>query len=159
LPAKVSFPRLIACVVLCELVGSMGSFFTTPAIPTWYASLKKPILTPPSWVFAPVWFALYVLMGFSLYIVWGKGLRKPNVRLAIATFGAQLILNLLWSVAFFGARSVVFGLVAILCLLAALVATVLIFGRISGAAQILLLPYLVWVAFATILNFEIALLN
>jgi benzodiazapine receptor len=159
LPAKVSFPRLVGCVVLCELVGSIGSLFTMPAIPTWYASLKKPILTPPSWVFAPVWFALYVLMGFSLYIVWAKGLRKPTVRLAIATFGAQLILNLLWSVAFFGARSVMFGLVAILCLLAALVATVLIFGRISRTAQILLLPYLVWVAFATILNFEIALLN
>jgi tryptophan-rich sensory protein len=146
-------------VVLCELVGSIGSFFTTPAIPTWYASLKKPLLTPPSWVFAPVWFALYVLMGFSLYIVWAKGSQNLNVRLAIAAFGAQLILNLLWSVAFFGARSVVFGLVAILCLLAALVATVLIFGRISRTAQILLLPYLAWVAFATILNFEIALLN
>jgi len=159
LPAKVSFPRLVGCVVLCELVGSIGSFFTTPAIPTWYASLKKPLLTPPSWVFAPVWFALYVLMGFSLYIVWAKGSQNLNVRLAIAAFGAQLILNLLWSVAFFGARSVVFGLVAILCLLAALVATVLIFGRISRTAQILLLPYLAWVAFATILNFEIALLN
>jgi benzodiazapine receptor len=159
LPAKVSFPRLIACVILCELVGSIGSLFTTPAIPTWYASLKKPILTPPSWVFAPVWFALYFLMGLSLYIVWAKGLQKPNVRLAIATFGAQLILNLFWSVAFFGARSVLFGLATILCLLAALVATVLIFGRTSRTAQILLLPYLAWVAFATILNFEIALLN
>ena len=150
---------LVACVVLCELIGSVGSFFTVPAIPTWYASLKKPTLTPPGWVFAPVWFALYVLMGFSLYIVWAKGSQNPNVRLAIAAFGAQLILNLLWSVAFFGVRSVLFGLVTILCLLAALVATVLILGRISRTAQILLLPYLVWVAFATILNFEIALLN
>jgi benzodiazapine receptor len=150
---------LLAAIFLCELAGLVGSIFTTPAIPTWYATLKRPPFNPPSWVFAPVWVTLYMLMGISLFMVWRKGLRVPQIERAVSVFGIQLALNVLWSVVFFGSRSLLGGFVIILALLVALLATILMFYRVSKTAAMLLVPYFLWGSFATILNLSILLLN
>lgn len=152
-------PALLGAIVLCQLAGLVGAIFTTPAIPTWYASLRKPFFTPPSWVFAPVWLTLYTLMGIALYIVWKKGIAKQEVRRAVSLFGIQLVLNVLWSAVFFGAKSPLFGFVTIVLLWLALLATIVVFYRISKVAGILLIPYFVWGSFASILNFSILMLN
>ena len=97
-----AYVRLIISVALCQAAGIVGSLFTTPAISSWYASLRKPAFAPPNWVFAPVWTILYLLMGISLFIVWNIGLEKNSVRKSIVVFGIQLLLNVFWSYLFFG---------------------------------------------------------
>ena len=91
----------MASVVVCEAAGISGSVFTIPAIPGWYAALQKPWFTPPNWLFAPVWLALYFLMGAALYLLWGK---RPRSGAALAAFAVQLVLNIAWSAVFFGAH-------------------------------------------------------
>jgi tryptophan-rich sensory protein len=152
-------PGLLASIFVCQLAGIVGSVFTTPAIPTWYASLKKPFFTPPSWVFAPVWVTLFTLMGISLYLVWERGLGRHDVRRAVSLFGTQLALNVLWSVAFFGMRSPQYGFVIIVLLWFALMATIVVFYRISRIAALLLVPYVLWGSFALVLNLSILVLN
>jgi benzodiazapine receptor len=151
--------ELILFIVLCETAGLVGSIFTTPAIPKWYAGLRKPSLAPPNWVFAPVWTTLYALMGISLFVIWrrrsGAGLRRT----AISTFILQLGLNALWSYLFFGLRSPLMGVIGITFLWLAIVATIVFFSRISKFASLLLLPYLAWVSFAGYLNYLIFTLN
>lgn len=150
---------LLAAIFVCQLAGVVGSLFTTPAIPTWYESLKKPFFTPPSWVFAPVWVTLFTLMGISLYIVSRKGLGRREIKRAVSLFGIQLVLNVLWSVTFFGMHSPLSGFVVIVSLWAALLATIVVFYRISKTAGILLIPYFLWGSFASILNLSILILN
>jgi benzodiazapine receptor len=152
-------PALAGAVFICQLAGLVGSIFTTPAIPTWYTSLNKPFFTPPSWVFAPVWVTLFTLMGLSLFIVLRKGFEKPAIKKAVSLFGTQLALNMLWSVAFFGLRSPLYGLFAIVLLWAAVLATIAVFHRISRTAAMLLIPYFLWGSFASVLNFSILVLN
>jgi len=151
--------KLTASIFLCQFAGFVGSMFTTPAIPTWYASLKKPFFNPPNWIFGPVWVSLYLLMGISLFVVWQK--RDPNAqaRRGLILFFAQLILNTLWSVTFFGLQSPFLGLVNILLLWVAIFFTLQQFKKISKIAAVLLLPYIVWVSFAVILNFSFWILN
>ena len=151
--------KLAASVVLCMLAGLVGSFFTTPKISGWYAGINKPSFTPPGWIFGPVWTALYVLMGIALYLVWRKGLAAKGVKVALAVFLAQLVLNALWSYAFFGAQSPLAGLVVIVALWAMIAASIAAFAPISRAAAALLVPYILWVSFALILNTSIYLLN
>lgn len=151
--------RLIISIVVCQLAGVIGSIFTTPAIPTWYASLKKPSFSPPNWLFAPVWITLFVLMGIALFLVWRKGLDAPFVKSGLILFGIQLVFNVLWSVAFFGSRSPLGGLIVIIILWIAILLTILQFWKVSQLAGILLLPYIVWVSFASVLNLALFLLN
>jgi translocator protein len=151
--------RLVAAVALCELVGGLGSVFTIPSITTWYAGLAKPAFSPPNWLFGPVWTLLYLLMGLALYLVWEKGIRKKGVAVAMETFGVQLFLNFLWSLLFFGLHSPLYGLIGIAFLFAAILATAVRFFRISRAAGMLMVPYIAWVAFATLLNFYVFILN
>ena len=92
-----AYVRLIIAVAICEGAGIVGSIFTTPAISTWYAGLRKPDFAPPNWIFGPVWTTLYLLMGISLFIVWKAGLDKIAVRRSVVVFGVQLVLNILWS--------------------------------------------------------------
>ena len=153
------FTALLASVFLCEAAGFVGSVFTTPAIPTWYASLKKPFFTPPSWIFAPVWITLYTLMGISLYFVWKKGPDRHDVRRAVSLFAVQLALNVLWSIVFFGMQSPLYGFIIIVLLWAVLLATVITFYRISKPAGVLLVPYFLWGSFASALNLAILILN
>lgn len=153
------FTALLASVFLCEAAGFVGSVFTTPAIPTWYASLKKPFFTPPSRIFAPVWITLYTLMGISLYIVWKKGPERHDVRRAVSLFAVQLALNVLWSIVFFGMQSPLYGFIIIVLLWVVLLATVTTFYRISKPAGVLLVPYFLWGSFASALNLAILILN
>lgn len=151
--------KLVMSIVICQLAGVIGSVFTTPAIPTWYATLKKPSFTPPNWVFSPVWITLFVLMGIAMFIVWSKGLSDEGVKIALSIFGVQLILNVLWSVMFFGLRSPLAGLIDIAVLWIAILVTILYFLKVSNMAGILLIPYILWVSFAAVLNFSIWRLN
>lgn len=151
--------KLIVSIIACQLAGVIGSAFTTPAIPTWYAALVKPPFTPPSWLFAPAWITLYVLMGISASLVWRVGLDQKRVRTALILFLVQLVLNALWSVAFFGLQSPLGGIIVIVLLWAAILLTILKFFRISTAAGALLVPYIAWVTFAATLNAYIYVLN
>ena len=103
--------KLAACLLICQAAGLIGSLFTRPAIPTWYAGLAKPAFNPPNYVFAPVWTAIYLLMGLALFLVIRKGWKAPGVKKSAGIFGLQLALNALWSAAFFGLRSTFSGLV------------------------------------------------
>lgn len=150
--------KFIVAIVVCNLAGVVGSFFTTPAIDGWYATLLKPSFSPPNWVFAPVWTTLFTLMGVALFLVIKK---KPftSVIPAILLFGLQLLANIAWSFLFFGLHSPLLGLVDILVLLILIVCTIVAFYKISKVAAYLLIPYVVWVSFATILNFYLWRLN
>ncbi len=144
---------------MCELAGVIGSVFTIPSIATWYAGLAKPSFTPPSWLFGPVWTALYLLMGVSLYLVWKRGIGKRGVNSAITAFGTQLALNVLWSVLFFGLRKPLYGLICILALWIAIAVTIFKSYRVSKSAAYAMLPYLAWVTIAMVLNFYVFKLN
>ncbi|GIW69433.1 MAG: mitochondrial benzodiazepine receptor/sensory transduction protein [Patescibacteria group bacterium] len=150
---------LTLSVLITFSVGALGSFFTTPSIPTWYSSLNKPFFSPPNWVFGPVWTLLYILMAVSLYLIWINQSPKSQKRKATLLFLIQLCLNALWSVIFFGMRSPEIALIEILLLEAAIIFTVLSFKKISKTAAKLLIPYALWVAFATALNLSIVVLN
>lgn len=150
--------KLVASISLCQLAGFLGSLFTTPSIPTWYETLKKPFFTPPNWIFSPVWISLYVLMGISLFMVWRRN-DHPEFKTALIFFFIQLILNILWSISFFGLRSPFLGLIDIVLLWIAILITIRFFLRVSKTAGILLLPYIIWVSFAALLNFFLWILN
>ena len=154
-----SLIRLIASIVLCQMAGVIGAIFTTPAIPTWYAALKKPPFTPPGWIFSPVWITLYLLMGVSAFVVWSKGWGDSRVRIALSLFVVQLVLNALWSLMFFGLRSPSAGFINIVVLWIFILLTMLYFFKVSTTAGALLVPYVLWVSFAAVLNFSIWRLN
>ncbi|QQG43187.1 MAG: tryptophan-rich sensory protein [Candidatus Daviesbacteria bacterium] len=150
--------KLILSIGLCLGAGIIGSFFTVSSIPTWYATLNKPSFSPPNWIFGPVWTVLYILMGVSLYLALsgkGKGEREKAVRI----FAMQLFLNIAWSVIFFGMRNPILAFVDIVFLWIAIFLTIKSFYKINKLAGNLLIPYLLWVSFASILNLAIVLLN
>lgn len=151
--------KLIFSLFICLFAGFIGSFFTTPAIPTWYATLQKPSFAPPNWVFFPVWTSLFIMMGISLFLVWQKGWEDKKVKTAIYIFAGQLILNAMWSVVFFGLRSPFLGLMEIIILWVAILATILSFMKVSKTAACLLIPYVLWVSFAAFVNFSIWRIN
>lgn len=154
-----NIPLLLYSLIICQLAGIIGSFFTSSSIPTWYAALEKPSFNPPNWVFAPVWTTLFVLMGISLYLIWNKGLKAKEVKTALTFFGIQLALNVLWSIIFFGLKSPLYAFVEIIILWIAILLTILKFYKISKVAAYLLIPYILWVSFAAVLNFLIFTLN
>lgn len=151
--------KLITTVVISELAGILGTIFTVSAIPTWYATLAKPTLNPPGWIFGPVWTTLYALMGIAAFLVWKKGWDRKDVRKALVVFGLQLVLNAVWSIIFFGLHSPLWALVDITLMWLAIVWTMILFYKISKPAMWLLLPYILWVSFASYLNYFIWILN
>lgn len=154
---KIKSPlKLLASLLIPQLAGGLGAIFTSSAIPQWYAELAKPAFTPPSWVFGPVWTTLYLMMGIALYIVWSKP--RPT-HLPLLVFALQITLNALWSVLFFGLREPGFALIEITLLWGAILWNILVFWRVSRTAASLLIPYLLWVSFATALNYGIWALN
>ena len=155
----IEIAQLVASIVICEFAGLIGSVFTTPAIPTWYATLRKPSFSPPNWLFAPVWITLFALMGVSAFLVWRRGLGDQQVKVALTIFVVQLILNILWSVIFFGLRAPLGGLIVISTLWVAILLTILNFFKVSTTAGLLLVPYILWVSFAALLNLFIWRLN
>ena len=161
-----NFFKLVIAIVVAELAGVIGSVFTISVIPTWYVGLVKPALNPPSWVFGPVWTALYFLMGISLFLVWKQHSNiLDNVRMlrmwkiGITAFFVQLFLNAIWSIIFFGLQNPGWALVDIVFLWLAIVWTMVVFYKISRPAAYLLVPYLLWVSFASYLNYSIWMLN
>lgn len=154
-----SAARFIGALVVCFFPGIIGSWFTYPAIASWYVYLNKPFFNPPNWIFGPVWSLLYLLMGISLFLVWESKRKSGVVRKAGKYFFLQLGLNTAWSLIFFGLKNPAFAFLEILILWASILATIRIFLNINKTAGTLLLPYFAWVSFATILNFAIVLLN
>ncbi|MFH0943231.1 MAG: TspO/MBR family protein [Candidatus Beckwithbacteria bacterium] len=142
--------KLIGAIVVCQLVGGLGALVTTPAISGWYADLIKPSFNPPNWIFGPVWIGLYLLMG----IAWWRADKAGN-----KLFLGQLGVNWLWSMVFFGLKQPWFGVGVIVILWGLIWLTMKKFMRLSRLAGWLLLPYLLWVSFATILNIAVAILN
>ena len=151
--------KLVLCVFFCQAAGIVGALFTFPAIPTWYANLHKPSFSPPSWIFAPVWTLLFLLMGISAFLIWNKIEKDKKVKAALYVFVLQLALNTFWSILFFGLRSPLYAFGEIIILWLVILVTILNFYRISKAAAFMLLPYIFWVSFAAILNFAIVILN
>ena len=152
-------PKLIISAVGCELVGILGTPFTAPAVAAWYITLNKPFFAPPKWIFGPVWALLYLLIGISFYLIWRQGWKKKKVKNAGVLFLAQLGFNFLWSPVFFGLRSPALGLITILTMWVLIVTTMKGFYPLSKTAFYLLVPYLLWVSFATVLNAAIVALN
>ena len=154
------FIKLLISVIVCQLAGVIGSIFTESSVKTWYAAINKPSFTPPDWLFGPVWIFLFLLMGISLFLVWSHPSAAPiDRRRALIIFGAQLALNAFWSSAFFGLKSPLFGFIVIVILWIAILMTIIRFLKISELAAWLLIPYILWVSFASVLNFAILLLN
>ncbi|PSP56652.1 TspO protein [Halobacteriales archaeon QS_1_67_19] len=154
----VDWPLLLGSVVLCQLAGVVPAILTAEDVATWYPTLAQPSFTPPDWVFGPVWTVLYLLMGVSLYLVYRSDGGQTR-RLALAAFGVQLVFNASWTLVFFGAHAIFGGLVVILALLGAILATVGLFVRIDRRAAALLVPYLLWVGYATALTYAFWQLN
>jgi len=149
----------LIAIVISFAAGAIGSLATMSSIPTWYAALNKPPFNPPNWLFGPAWTILYIMMGISSYLIWEKGWEKPEVKIALALFAIQLILNSSWSVLFFGTHSLIRGFVCIVFLWFAILLTMIKFFALSSTAGWLLVPYILWVSFASILNYFIMVLN
>jgi len=150
---------LIACIIICEIAGAIGALFNKNSFSKsgWYAKIKKPSFNPPNWIFAPVWILLYLLMGVSLYLVLDT--RISLLSFPIIIFLVQLLLNMFWTGIFFGLRKPGYAFIEIVLMWLAIVATIIIFYPISKLASYLLIPYFLWVSFASILNFSIWWLN
>ncbi|MFA5387717.1 MAG: TspO/MBR family protein [Candidatus Paceibacterota bacterium] len=151
---------LLFFIAAAGIVQFAGSLFTFEAVINWYPSLNKPAFNPPSWIFAPVWTILYLLIALSGWLVWKKREEKKSlVDFALTAYSLQLFLNVLWSYLFFQLRSPAAGMAGIIFLWAAIVWNMNIFRKISKKAFYLLAPYLAWVSFAAILNFAVWRLN
>lgn len=151
-------PRLILSLVFTVGIGLLGGLFTFPEINSWYAGLQKPAFNPPNWLFGPVWTVLYILMGISLYLIWRKPVSKER-NAALTIFLIQFVLNFCWSILFFNQHLVGWALVEITVMWAFIFLTILWFKPLSAAAAWLLVPYILWVSFAMILNTAIWKLN
>lgn len=149
---------LIALVGVCLAVSALGGAITATSVGTWYQGLEKPSFNPPDWVFAPVWTTLYILMGLAAWRVWRLG-RVEGARAALVVFGAQLGLTLAWSLIFFGFEQIAWALLEIVVLFLAVIANTAMFWRIDRLAGGLIVPYAAWVAYATLLNAALWLLN
>lgn len=145
---------LIVAIFVCFAAAALGSLVTTPQIPNWYADLAKPVWTPPSWIFGPVWSLLYLMMAVSAWQVWRQG-GFAAAKLPLTLFTIQLLLNTLWSVLFFGLQNPGAAVVEITLLWLAILATLIAFWKRSSGAGGLLVPYLAWVSYAAALNFTI----
>jgi benzodiazapine receptor len=154
-----SWWKLLFSVIVCNAAGVIGSFFTSPNIPVWYASLAKPAFVPPNWVFAPVWTTLFILMGISAYLIWEKEKFSEKGKKALGVFGLQLLLNIMWSVLFFGLKNLGAAFIEIIVLWAFIAYSTYLFSKIDKRAAYLLLPYIAWVTFASVLNLSLWMLN
>jgi tryptophan-rich sensory protein len=147
--------KLIAGIVICLGTGLVGSWLGGPVNSSWYDSLPKPGFQPPGWIFAPMWTFLYILMGIAVFLVWRRGWEGRGVKEALLCFVIQLILNGLWPILFFRWHSLTWALIEIVILWWAILVTIIFFARVSRAAAFLLIPYLLWVSFATVLMFKL----
>lgn len=155
----IKIPKLLLSIGVCLGAGVIGLFFTAQSIPTWYATLNKPAFSPPNWVFGPVWTVLYVLMGISLYLIISNRAHVTSRNRAVRMFAVQLILNVVWSLFFFGLHSPFLAFLTVIALWVMIFLTMRAFLKINKISGWLLVPYLVWVSFASVLNLAIVFLN
>ncbi len=148
----------IVFILVCQMAGIIGSLFTAPAVKGWYTTINKSPLNPPSWVFAPVWTTLFVMMGISVSIIWLSEKNEGRSK-ALKVFFVQLLLNTLWSIIFFGLKNPPLAFIEIIVLWFAILYTIILFRKIDRKASYLLIPYILWVSFASVLNLSIAILN
>ena len=149
---------LAVFIALCLGVSAVGALVTATSVTTWYTTLNKPAFNPPDWVFAPVWTLLYLVIAVAGWRVW-RLRRLAGARREMAAYAAQLILNLGWSLLFFGAHSIGVAFGEIVLLLAVIIVNAMMFWRVDRLAGWLLTPYAAWVGFAVALNFALWRLN
>lgn len=154
-----SFVKLSVSILICLAVGGISGYITANEIPAWYMTLNKPSFNPPNWIFAPVWTTLYILMGISFWMIWKSGAEETVKNKAMVFFIVQLVLNFFWSIIFFNFHQLGFALAEIVLLWIFILLSVISFYPISKAASYLLIPYICWVSFASVLNFAIWKLN
>lgn len=154
---KINWLLLIGLILLCNLIGSLGAIWTS-SDSAWYKGIDKPKFNPPSWVFGPVWTLIFSLMGIALYFVWiSPSSQIKNI--ALIFFGVQFLFNILWSYLFFGAHNPLFSFIEILFLLLSIIFTGIYFFRVNSFSGYLIIPYFLWVSFASILNYFLWRLN
>lgn len=150
---------LLGSIVFALGAGALGSRYTIKEIPGWYAGLVRPKLSPPNWVFGPVWTTLYVLMGFASWLVFEAGIDRGDVQLALGVYVVQLALNALWSYLFFGKHQLRVAFYELCALWLSIALTIYLFWGIAPLAALFLVPYLAWVTFAGTLNYRFSVLN
>lgn len=151
--------KLIISILIPLLVGAVSGYFTSSGVNGWYALANKPWFNPPNWIFAPVWTMLYVLMGIALFLVWRSEADKNIKQTAIILFAVQLALNFCWSIIFFKLQQPGWALAEIILMWVMILLTIFWFGKINATAAWLLVPYISWVSFASVLNYSIWRLN
>ena len=154
-----NYRRLGFSLIITQLAGIVGSFFTTSAIPTWYATLEKPFFNPPNWLFGPVWVLLYGMMGVSIYLIWQQLAKNQNAGKAMLLFWIHLFFNATWSIIFFGMQNLSLAFLNIAIIWVFILVLIKQFYSINKIASYLLIPYLLWVTFASLLNYSIWQLN
>ncbi|RZL02653.1 MAG: tryptophan-rich sensory protein [Pedobacter sp.] len=154
-----NWKKLIISLIIPQLVAASGAYFTITGTGSWYQSLEKPSWNPPSWVFGPVWTTLYILMGIALFLVWKSDTTVAKKRSAVILWSVQLLFNFLWSFLFFGQEQIFLALIEIVILWVLILLTIFAFARINKLSAWLLVPYISWVSFATILTYTIWELN
>jgi tryptophan-rich sensory protein len=154
---KSVYAKIILCVIICTSLGFLSGISTADSITNWFQFVKKPSWNPPNWLFAPVWTLLYILMGISVALIWHSN--SKNKKSAISLFVIQFILNLCWSIIFFNQHQTGWAFVEIIIMLIFIIMTNFSFYKINKTAAYLLLPYICWVSFATVLNGTIWFLN
>ena len=152
------FPFLISLFITLG-IGIIASIFTRPEIKGWYINLSKPSFTPPNWLFPVAWTILYVLIATAAYMVWIRRDKSITYTRASMIYIVQLLLNFSWSIVFFGMHEIFAALVIIILLLVTIILNIAWFGRFSKTAAWLLVPYVVWVSYAGLLNLSIYILN
>lgn len=151
--------QIAGAIILCELAGILGTIFTASQIQTWYLTeLILPSFAPPNWLFGPVWTILYALMGISLFLIWEMKKSKKRTE-ALGVFFLQLALNAIWTPIFFGLHATGVALMVIIAMWACIIWTIVLFYQQKKIAAYLLIPYLLWVSFASVLNGAIWYLN
>lgn len=151
--------KITICVVAIEVLGGLSGYLTASSIKDWFTTLNKPPGNPPNWVFGPVWTTLYAMIGISLARIWHLQDKSPLRQKALLCFFLQMLLNLAWTPVFFGAHHIAAALAVIITLLILIAATIVLFRKLDKPAAFLLVPYLLWVSYATYLNAAYLALN
>ncbi|MDZ4756705.1 MAG: TspO/MBR family protein [Bacteroidota bacterium] len=155
---KAKLFKLLVSLILPIGLGSIAGIFTAKEIPEWYTTLNKPLFNPPSFLFGPVWTALYILMGVSMFLIWNTPKTELRQK-ALMIFGVQLFFNFWWSIIFFSFHLIILSVVDILLIWGLIIYMIIIFKKINPVASYLQIPYLIWVTFATLVNISIWYLN
>ena len=149
--------KLIFSLLLPQLAGAIGAIFTIKAIPTWYAFLNKPSFSPPNWLFGPTWLTLYLLMGIAVYLNWIK--KNKQAKFNVRLFFIHLFFNFIWTPVFFGLHNLFLALIIIIVIWIIIILMIKNFWKVNKISSLLLIPYLIWVTFASLLNYFIWRLN